>query len=117
MLQFQQAFEAQNSRTRAFCGKLNELGLLEPIQAQIRPPSGENRVFTGVKAISRAKLKALDAEQLAGSDELELIYLHLHSLNNLRLLGERLPRPEAEPDTAPTAEAVVAEPGADVTTH
>ena len=120
VLRFQQAFEAQNRRTRAFCDKLKELELLEPIQAQIRPPSGESRVFTGVKAVSRAKLKALDAGQLvelARSDELELIYLHLHSLNNLRLLGERLPRPDVEPDTAPATETTVQEPAADVTKH
>ncbi len=33
------------------------------------------------------------------NDELETIYLHLHSLANLRIIGERMPQPTE--DTAP----------------
>lgn len=93
VLNFQQAFQVEHRRTLAFCKKLVELELLEPVQAQIRSSSGDSRVLTGMRAVNRDKLKALDTETLAGlarSDELELVYLHLHSLNNLRVIGERL---------------------------
>ena len=44
-------------------------------------------------AVSREKLKALPAEtlaEMAKTDELELIYLHLHSLRNFDRLRDRL---------------------------
>ncbi len=53
----------------------------------------------------------MDAETLhglMGSDELELIYLHLHSLPNLRLIGERMPTHTVE-DTAPAVDATAPE--------
>ncbi len=61
----------------------------------------------GLRVIDRNKLKELDAETLQDllkSDELELIYLQLHSLPNLRVIGERMPTQPAE-DTAPPVEA------------
>jgi hypothetical protein len=44
-------------------------------------------------AVSRERLKKLSAEtlaQLASTDELELIYLHLQSMRNFNLMRERL---------------------------
>jgi hypothetical protein len=53
--------------------------------------------------IDRQKLKALNAETVAAmlkDDELELAFLQLHSLTNLRALGEMIPRDAADA-TAP----------------
>lgn len=105
VLNFQRAYQVQHQRTQRFCKKLVELDLLQSAQAQLNSGSGERRILRGLRLVDRAKLKALSAETLHGlmqSDELELIYLHLHSLSNLRVLGERLPGPVD--DTAPQIE-------------
>jgi hypothetical protein len=112
VISFQRAYQQQHLRTRAFCKRLVDLGLLVPVTAQLGSAGGERRVLSGLRVVDRNKLKDLDAEtlkQLLQSDELELIYLQLHSMANLRVIGERLPKP-AE-DTAPAAltEAVAAE--------
>ena len=55
--------------------------------------------------MSRDKLKALSGEVLAGlakTDELELIYLHMHSMQNLRETIKKLP--EGAGPTATPAE-------------
>ncbi len=91
VLHFVREYQVQTDNTRVFCQHLNDLGLLEPMQAQFRLPGGEERSLTGFMAVNRVRLKGLPPETLADlalSDELELIYLHLHSLVNLeRLLG------------------------------
>lgn len=106
VMKFQQAFQVQQQRTQAFCKRLRELDLLQSVTARLRDPQGRERVLTGLQAVDRAKLKALDPEQLAAmmrSDELELIYLHLHSMANLRHLGEL-----AASDAGATAETATA---------
>ena len=93
VLKFLQEYQAQFHRTQAFCRKLHELDILEPMQAQIELASGQRLSLRGFRAVSRAKLKALSAEklaELAQTDELELLYLHLQSMRNFRLLGDRL---------------------------
>ena len=86
MLKFLSDYQAQFVRTQAFCKKLKELELLEPMQAQIVMPGGEKRNLGGFQGVSRARIKNLDAAklaELAKSDELELAYLQMASLNNL----------------------------------
>jgi hypothetical protein len=93
VLNFLKEYQAQFQRTRAFCSRLKELDLLEPMQATFTLPSGQRRNLTGFMAVNRAKLKALEEEQLARmakSDELELIYLHLHSMQNFARMLERI---------------------------
>jgi hypothetical protein len=104
VLSFQQAFEDQHRRTQAFGRRLRELGLLAPVKAEILPASGARRLLTGVQAVSRARLKELGPDRLAAmvkSGELELIYLHLHSLAHLRGIGERMVAPDKEAASAP----------------
>ena len=111
VLGFLQAFQAQFQRTQAFCRKIKELDLLEPMQAQFRLGSGEQMSLTGFMTISRDKLKALSGDQLADlarTDELELLYAHLHSLRNFTPMIERVagpagPTPAADDETAPAA--------------
>jgi hypothetical protein len=111
VLNFLRSYQLQHQRTLGFGRKLIELGLLQPVQASVNMNGGAPRVLSGLRVVERAKLKELDPATLHGllaSDELELIYLHLHSLPNLRVIGERMPRTEATApeDTAPPAPEV-----------
>lgn len=93
VLKFLQEYRAQFLRTQAFCKKLKELDLLEPMQAQFSLASGEKMSLTGFQVVDRKRLKALPADslsQLAATDELELIYLHLQSMRNFTTLKDRL---------------------------
>ncbi|WP_291984901.1 SapC family protein [Candidatus Accumulibacter sp. ACC007] len=93
VLKFLQEYRLQFVRTEAFCKKLQELDLLEPMQAQFTLPSGEKISLSGFLAVDRKRLKALPADklhELAASDELELIYLHLQSMRNFNALKDRL---------------------------
>lgn len=111
VLKFLQEYQAQFLRTQAFCKKLKEHDLLEPMQAQFTLGSGEKMSLTGFLVVDRKRLKALPAEtlhQLAGTDELELIYLHLQSMLNFnnvknRLIETQVVTPSAEPAQEPTA--------------
>lgn len=93
VLKFLQEFQASFQRTRAFGKRIKELGLLEPMQAQVTTPKGEKLSLGGFLAISRDKLRALDGEALASlakTDELELLYLHLYSMRNFNDVKDRL---------------------------
>lgn len=93
VLKFLQEYQAQFMRTRAFCRKVKELDLLEPMQAQIAMGSGEKLSLGGFWAVNRPKLKALSGDklaELAKTDELELLYLHLQSMRNFNLVKDRL---------------------------
>lgn len=92
-LQFLQEFENQFARTRAFCRNLDELELLEPAHAQLTTQGGERSTLTGFYCVNRAKLRALSAKtlaRLAATDELELIYSHLVSLQTFPSLTARM---------------------------
>lgn len=92
VLEFLKEYQIHFARTQAFCKKLEELELLEPMGAQFTPPQGEKITLTGFFAINRQKLKALpteELEQLVKNDGMELAYLHLHSLRNFnQMLGK-----------------------------
>jgi hypothetical protein len=93
ILTFVQEYQAQFNRTVAFCKKVRELDLLEPMQAQVELATGEKLSLTGFMAVSREKLKALSGEklaELAKTDELELLYLHIQSMKNFLALPSRL---------------------------
>jgi SapC len=93
VLKFLQEFQAQYLRTQAFCAKLRELDILDPMQAQVELASGERLALSGFMAVSRTKLKALPDDKLAAlaqTDELELLYLHLQSMRNFLGLRDRL---------------------------
>jgi hypothetical protein len=92
VLTFLQEYRAQFQRTQAFCRKLVELELLEPMRAQFTL-GGEKMSLGGFQAVDRQKLKALSGDtlaQLAATDELELIYLHLQSMRNFALVKDKL---------------------------
>lgn len=90
---FLRDYHVQFGVTRRFCDRIIALGLLEPMQAQVTAANGGTWSLGGFQAISREKLKALPADALADlakSDELELIYLHLQSMRNFEGLPKRL---------------------------
>lgn len=92
-LNFLREYQAHFARTRAFGTKLEELGLLEPVEARVPLPKDPDRRLTGFKIVNRDKLKALSGDalsQMLKTDELELIFLHLFSLRNLGRLHEKL---------------------------
>ena len=93
VLKFLQQYQFEFQRTEAFCRKLKELNLLEPMQAQIKVGSGDRQALGGFSVVSRPRLKTLSAEalgELVRSDELEVIYTHLISLPNFTELRDRL---------------------------
>jgi hypothetical protein len=108
VLKFLQQYQVEFQRTQAFCRKLKDLNLLEPMRAQISLDSGERISLTGFMAVDRARLKTLSAEkllELAKSDELELIYAHLQSMRHFAGMRERL---AAAPAQAPARPAQAA---------
>lgn len=93
VLKFLQEYRHQFLRTQAFCRKLKELDIFEPMQAQFTLGGGEKMSLTGFLVVDRKKLKALPAQtlsELAQTDELELLYLHVQSMRNFNRLKDRL---------------------------
>lgn len=110
MLKFLEESQAHFVRTQAYCKRLQELDLLEPMKADFTLPGGEKKSIGGFFAVSREKLKNLPAEklaELAKNDELELTYIHLLSMNNFRHILERTAKANApaEPAAEPAAKA------------
>jgi hypothetical protein len=107
MLKFLGDYQAQFVRTQAFCKKLKELNLLEPMQAQITLPGGEKRQLGGFLGASRARIKTLAADklaELAKTDELELTYLQMASLNNLgSVVNRAVPKKASDVPEGPEA--------------
>jgi hypothetical protein len=108
-LKFLQDFQDQFNRTQAFCAKVRELDLLEPMQAQVEMNSGEKLSLSGFMAVNRVKLKTMIGDklaELAKTDELELLYLHLQSMRNFLGLPGRLAIVQGgKSDTEPKLEA------------
>lgn len=110
VLEFVKQYQAHFQLTQNFCKKLKELQLLDPMNAQINLPGGQRINLTGFLAINRDKLKALPAEkiaELAKTDELELMYMHLQSMRNFTAMVERV---QGLPSAAATAGAAPAAP-------
>jgi len=118
VLAFVQEYQAQFTRTQMFCAKVEKLGILEPMQAQVTIDGVMQNMLGGFQAVSREKLKALPGDtlaELAATDELELIYLHLQSMRNFDALRDRMvaSRQMARAaDAAQTEPEVVPEPAA-----
>jgi hypothetical protein len=115
VLKFLQQYQVEFQRTQAFCRKLKELNLLEPMQAQLSLRSGERMSLRGFMAVSRSRLKTLSADKLADlvrADEIELIYLHLQSMRNFNQMRERVAGQGegAAAQTPPTAGEAPGEP-------
>ena len=111
VLKFLQEYQSHFERTRQFGRRISELGLLEPMQAQVTTPRGDKLSLNGFLSVSRDKLRQLDGASLATlakTDELELLYLQLHSMRNFNDVKDRLigSLNEAAPPVVTTAPAV-----------
>lgn len=92
MLKFLNDYQQQFATTQVFCKKLVELDLLESMQATMTLPGGGKHTLQGFYSVSRDKLQALEPSvlaELAKSNVLELIYLQMTSMNNLRYVVNR----------------------------
>ena len=114
VLNFLQDYQARFRRTQAYCKRLVELKLLQPVQAQFTLTSGESRTLGGFMTIDREKLKAISAEDAADmlrKDEMECTFLHLASLAHFRDMLERVPSGQPVQDAdEPPSETPLAEP-------
>lgn len=93
VLSFLKEYQAQFVLTQAFGRRLHELGLLEPMQAQVSTPAGAKLSLSGFMVVNRQRLSELAPEQLhslAQTDGLELLYLHLYSMRNFNEVKDRL---------------------------
>jgi hypothetical protein len=116
VLKFLQEYRAQFVRTQAFCKKLKDLGLLEAMQAQFTLASGEKMSLNGFQAVDRERLKKLPPEkmsELAATDELELVYLHLQSMRNFTEVKDRLLAAQSQRAVEPAAGDAGATPAAE----
>jgi hypothetical protein len=114
VLEFLKDHQVQHQRTERFCQKINDLGLLDPMSAQFTMANGEKIALTGFLAVDRDKLKALTGEQfqeLAQTDEMELIYIHLQSMRKFSsLIDSRAAQSRSKAGTAPGHEESESEP-------
>lgn len=87
--EFLQDYYFRAESTKIFCRSLFDLGLLEPMTAEVTLADKSKINLSGFYVVSREKLKVLsdaDALDLFKKDGLELIYAHLQSLNNINRL-------------------------------
>jgi hypothetical protein len=93
VLKFLQDFQTHFQRTRQFCQRLKDLGVLEPSGVQVTAAGGEKISLGGFMVVNRKKLREVPDDKLlamAKSDELELLHLHLYSLRNFAEMKGRL---------------------------
>lgn len=89
VVDFLRDYQNQIRLTNLFCEAVNELDILEPMQANIKLNSGKKHITGSFLGINRDKLKALKpaaCARLVRSEHMELIYAHLASLGNLGAL-------------------------------
>ena len=87
-VEFLKDYQNHIQLTALFCNNIKELGLIEPMQANIEK-SGKKQVLGGFMCVNRSRLQALAPDKLSElmkSDQLELIFAHLNSLTNLEKL-------------------------------
>jgi hypothetical protein len=94
-LAFLQEFQGQWQLTEAFCRRVQALGLLRPMTANVHTARGESFSLSGFACVERDALRALSGPVLAelvASDYLQALYLHLWSLDNQQRLLARYER-------------------------
>ncbi|MEM1369072.1 MAG: SapC family protein [Cyanobacteria bacterium P01_H01_bin.15] len=102
IVEFLRQYQVQFQRTQIFCKKIKELDLIEPMKVQMRIGEKEPASLTGFSVISRERLKKLNAEQVHGlfqTDELELIFRHLYSLDKFSELVEQFRSQDGSSET------------------
>lgn len=91
-LEFLQRFEDEVARTRAFCTRLAELGVLEPMKVDATLPGERKLRVDGFEAVDEKRLSELpDATvlELFRNGMLGMLQLHLASVANVRNVVDR----------------------------
>lgn len=104
MLDFTTEYQRQFMRTKQFVQRLESLDLFEPISANFTDSENRTRRITGFSRIKRDVLKAIPQDTLLemfATDELELCYLHLLSLNNVAKVTPKTPAASENPAPVP----------------
>ncbi len=97
-IEFMQRFDEEVARTNAFCARLIELDLLEPMKIDAVLPGERKLRVDGFEAVDEKRMNALpDATvlELFRSGMLGMLQLHLGSLGHVRRLVERKGEREA----------------------
>jgi hypothetical protein len=90
---FLKDYQGHVQMTTEFCKNLVALQVLEPMQANVKLGSGEDLSIGGFQCVKREKLQQLSPGKLADlvkTGQMELIYAHLLSLNNVAKLINKL---------------------------
>jgi hypothetical protein len=102
VLSFMEEYQATFTRTQAFCQRLDDHNLLEEARVDYRLSDGRSGAVTGFLRVSPEKLRALPDEAvvtLFRSGDLDLIQLHLLSMNNAEaLVAKSIGRAEGTSD-------------------
>jgi hypothetical protein len=91
-MDFLERFDLEAQRTRAFCERVVELGILKEMKADVTLPGDKSLVVEGFFAVDEEKLRALpDATvlELHRNGLLMLLQVHLLSMVNIRHLVMR----------------------------
>ena len=86
---FLQEFQIQHQRTVDFCAVMFELGVMEPMRADVVMASGEKLNLDGFYVLNRKKMAGLKDEDIVTlyrQGHLELAHAHLISLENFERL-------------------------------
>ena len=92
VMDFLQRFEQEAQRTRAYCARVTELGLLKEMKADVTLGNGETLTVDGFQVVDEEKVQTLpDAVvlELHRNGMLMLLQLHLLSLTNMRHMVDR----------------------------
>lgn len=92
-VEFLGQYQREARRTEAFCQRLDQAGLLQPMNARADLKDGRSFTVDGFWVVDEKKLQALpDATVLAlfRAGEMHLVSLHLASLSNMQRLVDRM---------------------------
>ena len=91
-LGFLEEYRAHAQQTQSYCENLQRLQLPDETKVDVSLPNDQRKSLAGFWVVSRDKLQSLPPQalaELASTNELEVTYAHLLSLNNLSLLVRR----------------------------
>ena len=103
-LDFLTRFQQEFRRTEIFCERLDQAGLLKPIDARADLNDGRSFTVSGLLVVDEKKLLELpDAAALSlfRAGELHLVSMHLMSLANMKRLLDRMAQRKSPPNPAP----------------
>jgi len=107
VLQFVEEYQATFNRTQGFCDRLEEAGLLEEARIDFTLADGTKGGITGFLRVSNEKLRALPDEEITKlfrSGVLDLIQIHMLSMQQIEALVTKTASAAAEAPAEATSE-------------